>query len=116
MYISFHTPVPGAGYPPCPECGTTLTAISKAGKLGCPQCYAHFEDRLASYIRRIHGPGVHNGAIPKSAGNELAGRRKLAGLRQALAEAIDAQEFETCARLRDEINELEGKEAPSDEM
>jgi len=108
MYITFHaTPPPGAGVPPCPECGMTLHGITKANKLGCPHCYTHFEDRLAPYVRRVHGPGVHNGAIPKSAGGEMAARRRLAELRQAMTKAIEAQEFETCARLRDEISALE---------
>ncbi|MCL2081817.1 MAG: UvrB/UvrC motif-containing protein [Oscillospiraceae bacterium] len=106
MYITFQTPTPGFSHPPCPGCGTTLAAIGKNGKLGCAKCYEHFQERLSSYIRRIHGPGVHSGSIPKSAGDELVIRRKLDSLRDELASAIEAQEFEACARLRDEINAL----------
>ena len=107
MYITFHTPYPQPEYPPCPACGMMLSNIAHTGKLGCDRCYVHFEERLSSYIRRIHGPGSHNGTIPQSAGSELANRRKLSQLRKFLNEAIETQEFETCAKLRDEIIALE---------
>ena len=109
MYITFHGPVPAAGQAPCPECGMTIAAIGKTGRLGCPCCYTHFAARLAPYIRRIHGPGEHSGKIPGSAGAGLQKKRKILALREKLAASIAAEEFELCARLRDEIAKEEAE-------
>ena len=103
MYITFHGPVPASGQSPCPECGLTPAALSKTGRLGCSFCYTHFQSRLGSYARR-----AHTGKIPRSAGAGLQKKRRLAELRERLSAAIAAQEFELCARLRDEIAGEEG--------
>lgn len=110
MYITFNGSIPVSGQPPCPECGMTMAVAGKTGRLGCPYCYTHFADRLAAYLRRIHGPAVHSGKIPKSSGETLKNRRMLTELKEKLSGAIAAQEFEECARLRDEINRLSRKE------
>ncbi len=102
--------VPVADPAPCPACGMALGEVKQGGKVGCPECYRHFAPRLASYIRRVHGIAAHTGRIPASAGERLFQKRRLAELRHSLKEAIDRQEFERCAELRDEIAQLEGKE------
>ena len=104
MYITFHNPHPAAGQAPCPECGMTIAALGQTGRLGCPYCYTHFQSRLGSVIRR-----AHIGKIPHSAGAGLQKKRRLAELREQLNAAIAEQEFELCARLRDEISAEEGE-------
>ncbi|MDR1668468.1 MAG: UvrB/UvrC motif-containing protein [Oscillospiraceae bacterium] len=91
---------------PCPTCGITLAEISQAGRAGCPDCYTYFSERLTPYIRRVHGPAAHTGRIPRSAGAHIAKKRRLAELREQLNAAIERQEFEQCAKLRDEIAAL----------
>ncbi|MDR0293820.1 MAG: UvrB/UvrC motif-containing protein [Oscillospiraceae bacterium] len=105
--------VPAQEVPPCPVCGITLSDISQTGRVGCPDCYRHFYGRLAPYIRRVHGPAAHTGRIPKSAGEHLYQKRRLTELQNALRDAVEKQEYEKCAELRDEINELSGKGEPS---
>jgi protein arginine kinase activator len=97
---------------PCPDCGISLTDISKTGRVGCPECYSHFSERLNHYIRRIHGPAVHTGRIPKSAGGHLVQKRRITELKNALQGAVERQEFELCAELRDEIAALNGEGEP----
>jgi protein arginine kinase activator len=96
---------------PCPVCGINLPEISQTGRVGCPECYRHFSQRLDNHIRRIHGPAVHTGRIPKSAGGHIAQKRRIAELRNTLKDAVARQEYERCAELRDEINALSGEGA-----
>ncbi len=92
----------------CECCGHTFGEISRSGKMGCPQCYTTFYDRLLPTIRRLHGKTRHTGKLPQ-AGTEAAKReRELESLKKQLAEAIEKQEYETCAVLRDRIREQEG--------
>lgn len=107
MYFIHSLPV--SEPPPCPSCGITLRGISQTGRVGCPECYRYFAERLTPYIRRVHGPAAHTGRIPKSAGEHLYQKRRLAELQSTLKEAIERQEFERCAALRDEISALKGE-------
>jgi protein arginine kinase activator len=95
--------VPASETLPCPACGIRLGELSQTGRVGCPECYRHFSERLTPYIRRVHGPAAHAGRIPKSAGEHLHRKRRLVELKSALQEAVSRQEFEKCAELRDEI-------------
>ena len=94
----------------CPLCGATADDISRQGRVGCARCYEQFADMLIPYIRRIHGNTSHTGRIPESATDELKVKRQLDSLRGELQKAIELQEFERAAGLRDEIKELEGSQ------
>lgn len=91
----------------CPLCGATAEDISRSGRVGCAKCYEQFSDMLTPYIRRIHGNTMHAGRMPENIGGEITARRKLEGLKTELKRAIELQEFERAAELRDEIKELE---------
>ena len=103
----------GAGTPTrrrqrsCPFCGATEEDVSSSGMLGCAQCYDVFGDLLTPYLRRLHGSAEHTGKVPSGANAELSKTRKLEQLKTDLQKAIDAQEFERAAELRDEIKGLE---------
>lgn len=94
----------------CPMCGSTFSSISKSGRVGCAKCYDVFYDRLLPSIKRIHGNTVHTGkraSVPlggEAAANPVS---KVDDLRQQMQLAINNQEFERAAELRDKIKELE---------
>ena len=92
----------------CPVCGATEEDIASGGMLGCANCYEVFGDMLQPYIRRLHGNVEHTGKVPSGASEELAKNRKLEKLKSDMQKAIEAQEFERAAELRDEIRGLEG--------
>ncbi len=92
----------------CPLCGATARDIARTGKAGCARCYETFSEMLLPVIKRIHGNTHHNGKFPASAGAELQQRRRVEKLRQELARAVEAQDYERAAELRDRIRELEG--------
>lgn len=106
-FLPQHTSSSYNGVLACPLCGATARDISKTGKAGCANCYDVFSDMLNPYIRRIHGNVQHSGKIPESAGSELKEKRELEQLRGQLKSAIDAQEFEKAAELRDKIKAIE---------
>lgn len=98
----------------CPMCGSTFSAISKSGKVGCARCYDVFYDRLLPSIKRIHGNTVHTGkkaAAPQQPKAEPQKKSdRISILNQELKTAIDNQEFEKAAELRDKINELKSQQ------
>lgn len=110
----------------CPGCGSSFDEIARLGMLGCAECYRTFYDRLMPSIQRIHGNTRHSGKrpfgrelrvqpeakiqvkpepAPEPVGSELEKDRR------ELREAIEKQEFEKAAVLRDRIRELEKGES-----
>ena len=97
---------PGAA---CPGCGMTLGRFRQHGLLGCPECYATFEDSLIKLIQRAHeGADTHVGKAPRRAGGDAGQQNRIAALRRQLKEAVGAEEYERAARIRDELRTIEG--------
>ena len=103
---------------PCPSCGATLRDFRQTGRLGCANCYAAFEPHLRDLLRRLHGSTRHEGEAYRPAGtpSRLAApvpvgvgvqKNTLDDLREALKRAIEAENFELAAELRDKIRVLE---------
>ncbi len=93
---------------PCPFCGLTFAGFREAGRLGCPHCYSTFEGRLRGLLRRIHGSTQHVGKVylpPDPTASER--EKRLEGLRRRLQRAVQSEDFERAAELRDEIRSLE---------
>lgn len=95
----------------CPSCGLTPAQLKQAGRLGCSTCYTHFEPHLRGLLRRLHGGTQHVGKVTAPRGAEAGGRRvQVDSLRRSLQRAIDAEDFEYAASLRDQIRQLESQE------
>ncbi|MCM8792717.1 MAG: UvrB/UvrC motif-containing protein [Candidatus Omnitrophica bacterium] len=93
----------------CSKCGISYEDFKKIGKLGCSQCYITFKRYLSSLLKKIHGSNKHIGKTPLKV-TAVADKDKkniLEDLRQKLQKAIEAEEFEEAARIRDQIRELE---------
>jgi protein arginine kinase activator len=95
---------------PCGFCGATLKDFRETGRLGCPHCYASFEPHLRDLLRRLHGSSQHVGEVylPPSAAGEAAAEDRLGDLRDQLRRAVEAENFELAAELRDRIRVLDG--------
>jgi protein arginine kinase activator len=89
----------------CPRCGFTQADFKKAGRLGCPDCYKTFSDALEGLLKTMHKGTRHVGKVPESLrqSRDLADRLKT--LQKKLAKAIEAEDFEEAAILRDEIKQ-----------
>lgn len=91
----------------CPICGSTASDIRRTGRAGCANCYSLFDAILDPVIAKIHGTAAHTGNIPKSAGAGISSKRHLEDLKTQLKTAITNEDYETAAKLRDEIRGLE---------
>ncbi|MEW5768117.1 MAG: UvrB/UvrC motif-containing protein [bacterium] len=91
----------------CPHCGLSYTAFKKKGRLGCSNCYQVFKEELTQILRKIHGHIQHVGKSPVKISEEVQAGREVQKLREALSRAVQAEEFEEAARLRDKIREIE---------
>lgn len=92
----------------CEKCGNTFTDIVNNGKIGCADCYTTFYEKLLPSLQRIHGKTRHEGKVPliRSANSIKIEENKLEILEAELKSAIESQEFEKAAELRDEINRM----------
>ncbi len=98
----------------CPKCNSSLSDITSSGKVGCAECYSVFENSLAPLITKIHGTNHHCGKLSPTANsvdNENNDFKtvdeEIAELKLKLNNAVEAQEYEQAAIIRDKIKELE---------
>jgi protein arginine kinase activator len=98
-------PLPLAITAKCPRCQTSLATIRRKGRVGCPQCYSSFRPQLRSLLRQVHGEAEHRGQRPEGVSTPLH------QLRGELLEAIEREDFERAALLRDR---LAGDDGPNE--
>ena len=94
----------------CPTCGMTYNDFRKVGRLGCSECYKTFKRSLSSLLKRIHGSTHHLGKAPASTVKPAKAKSELIALKHRLEQAIEMEEFEEAARLRDQIRQMEHHE------
>ncbi|MFW5870531.1 MAG: UvrB/UvrC motif-containing protein [Candidatus Sumerlaeota bacterium] len=121
----------------CPNCGLQFAAYRKTLLLGCSECYKAFEELLLNDMRKIHGAVSQNpelvdehqetldvameiesaaaltdeekAVIPDYEAQPDEEEMQIGDLRLMLEKAIDAEDFQEAARLRDRIKEMEAK-------
>ena len=106
--LSESVPVARAG-DNCPRCGASLQDFRESGRLGCPECYRSFEAPLRDLLRRLHGSTHHVGEryAERGDGAPADGRVETAELREQLRLAVETENFELAAELRDRLRVLE---------
>jgi len=97
----------------CPSCGMRYSEFARAGRLGCPACYAAFDVQMRRLLRRIHGSTRHAGKSPGRSRPISDRRIRLQRLQDDLQRAVVAEDYERAAQLRDAIRMLEN--APVEE-
>lgn len=125
----FHSPLQGASFPlaeflssimdkglmkgstklkvqRCPKCGVAFSDFGKAGRLGCGNCYRVFKDQLRDLLRKIHGSDMHRGKIPPAYGDVMKPIREEKRLEEELKKAVESENFEMAAQIRDKIKAL----------
>jgi len=94
----------------CPKCGMTYADFKKQGRLGCENCYTTFKDKLFPLLRKVHGATRHSGKVPGIVIKKMGASEGLKELKKRLERAIEMEEYEEAARLRDEIKKIENKD------
>ncbi|GIW87254.1 MAG: UvrB/UvrC protein [Isosphaeraceae bacterium] len=91
----------------CPYCQITFLEFRNSGRLGCPHDYDVFRDELLPLIENIHDETRHVGKVPRRAPQSSLRHSELIELRKRLKQAIEVEDYETAAQLRDQIKSLE---------
>jgi protein arginine kinase activator len=91
----------------CPRCGATLQDFRESGRLGCPECWRAFEAPLRDLLRRLHGSTHHVGERYAERNGGHDARQTTAELREQLRLAVETENFELAAELRDRLRVLE---------
>ena len=108
----------------CATCGSSFEEIVRTGMVGCADCYETFYEKLLPSIQRIHGRARHAGKTPPQvvAAEQTAApkedaaptrEQQIEALQKQMQQAIDSQNFEQAAVLRDNIKAL--REEQTDE-
>lgn len=107
----------------CPGCGMTFDEFTMVGKFGCAECYGVFGPLIEDNMKRLHGDSVHRGKIYKKysglsdennetdtlpvmqdENDDYESRIRKLGIK--LREAVEIENYEEAARLRDMIHQL----------
>src|SRR3982750_269782 len=96
----------------CEHCGITWAEFRQHGLFGCEHDYDLFEKDLTPLLQRAHENETHHkGKVPtrRGAAGGVPVKRQidLTRLRKDLQRAIEAEDYERAAKVRDQIREAE---------
>lgn len=103
-------PAPGPGEGTCPNCGLEFTAYVQNNLFGCAECYQAFAPQVEELAKRYHGSTAHVGRVPAGGSQpavEAQRESARAALEKALGEAVQREQYERAAQLRDQLRQLE---------
>jgi len=114
----------------CPTCKLTYEEFVQNSSFGCQDCYGVFDLLISDNLKQLQGSEAHSGKHPKYNPGAAADDNKavtadliteenaalpveeqITILKAKLKDAIYREEYETAARLRDQIKSLKGGEA-----
>lgn len=90
----------------CDVCGLPFETYRKSYFLGCSHCYKAFREHLIPDIRKVHGSLQHKGRVPGRYKKIMQIKQNLENLKKDLKVAVDSENFELAAKLRDEIQSI----------
>src|SRR3954462_175978 len=95
----------------CEACGITWAEFRQAGVFGCANDYTAFEKDLTPLLQRAHEGATHHvGKVPaRRGGTGVPMKRQvdLTKLRKELSRAVEAEDYERAAKVRDQIRQAE---------
>jgi len=93
----------------CPRCGFTQADFKKAGRLGCSDCYVTFAEALEGLLKTMHKGTRHMGKVPEALRRSRDLFDRLTSLESSLSKAVEDEDFERAAQLRDEIRQTRAR-------
>jgi protein arginine kinase activator len=91
----------------CPACGIKYMEFRSEGRLGCPYDYQVFHVGLEPLLKRIHRSAKHLGKSPRCKAGNIVRQNEILELYRKLRTAVDAEQYEEAARMRDLIKQKE---------
>ena len=90
----------------CGTCGATLRDFREGGRVGCADCYEAFGEPLRELVRRLHGSAHHTGKAYRPPGAQsIEPAETMPELKERLRQAIEREQFELAAQLRDRLRD-----------
>ncbi|MFP4112773.1 MAG: UvrB/UvrC motif-containing protein [Spirochaetota bacterium] len=96
-----------AGTRNCPSCGTKFRTIRQTGKVGCAECYRVFRSRIQHLLEQRGLTESHVGRFPARLGSFKRLLLDRESLREKLSQAIEDEDYEAAAVIRDRMRTLE---------
>jgi protein arginine kinase activator len=93
----------------CESCGTTHQDFKKGGRLGCEACYHVFRPVLEPLLDGMHAGINHLGKIPSRSVERKTVVESEDALRKALQKAVEEENYEKAAELRDRLKKLQAQ-------
>lgn len=97
----------------CDNCGYSEAEFQKTGRLGCPECYNVFVTPKLEILRNIQDAEVHKGKAPKNQDKRIM-RQSVAQLNKELLDAVEKEDYENAAKIRDRLKELKSQMGKTD--
>jgi protein arginine kinase activator len=85
----------------------TFSEFRENGRLGCPTCYQEFRQELLPLLENIHEDNHHIGKRPARSPGQTPEQSQVIQLRHQQRDAIEHEDYEKAAELRDRIAEIE---------
>lgn len=106
----------------CESCGTSHQDFKKGGRLGCQACYHVFRPVLEPLLDGMHAGIEHAGKVPDRYAGEVVPEveeeeqgptieEQCEQIKKELHEAVEAENYEKAAELRDLLKKLENESA-----
>ena len=95
----------------CPRCGFSQADFKKSGRLGCPECYKTFAEGLGGLLKTMHKGTRNTGKAPEALRVSRENSDRLKTLQKKLNKAIESENFEEAAQLRDELKKINDRSA-----
>lgn len=112
-FVLQHSASPKDASATCESCGQAWPEFKQSGLLGCENDYVVFERELGPIIQRAQeGAQHHVGKVParRAAGAIVPKKRiDVARLKRELSKAVEAEDYERAAKIRDQIRQAESK-------
>jgi len=93
----------------CPDCGSSYLDFRRTGRLGCPYDYVVFRAGILPLLDRLQRAKHHTGKRPRRGSSRSDQPNEIRSLWSRLREAVQAEQYDAAARLRDRIRGKEGK-------
>lgn len=110
-FVMAHSGAVEAAAATCEGCGMSWAEFRQKGLFGCGRDYDVFERELTPLIQRAHEGATHHvGKSPQRVVEGAVAQKRqamLTRLRKDLAKAVEAEDYERAAKLRDQVREVE---------
>ncbi|HIC22861.1 MAG TPA: hypothetical protein EYO84_05505 [Planctomycetes bacterium] len=87
----------------CPRCKMSYSKFRRDGKFGCSHDFTVFRSTLEDLFKKIHNSSQHIGRTPSCFRKENSHRIQLDGLREELKRAVQGEQYEKAAEIRDQM-------------